>query len=506
MKNLFKRTFLTVFVLVLVGCSSDLDQDNPNKLSEGTFWQTERQLQQGGIAAYDQLQNLDLYSQGVSFRFTALSDEGTNKWPWEFRDFVKFTLADTDQFGRGFWIENYALIGRAYQVLEREPEFNLPALAGEMQFLVSLGYFNLVGLFGENVAYVDGIQDGLDKPSTAENGELYSLMENLLLTAIPNLPITYPELDYGRVTKGAAQTLLAKIYMQQHRYADAAPLLKAVIDSGQYQLLTNFSDNFTETGMVNSEAVFVVNFSENGTAENTDTSFRYMMFAISGERGVYGDLTATNLMLRAFNAEEAATGSKDSRMDPTIIHPTSSLLYYGLSGEAWAATSAKPDSLQTGFMKYSEQDAVGNNVDPISGLATNRANLLDGGTDYIVLRYADVLLMYAEVLNEQGMTADAVAFVDQVRARADRPGLLTAYPSAIASKAAFFDRLKQERILELSGENCRFFDLKRWGMYNSELQDEDNDFETFIDGKNEVEGIPQTELDLNSNLRPNQAN
>ena len=506
MKNIFKFIVLLAPLILLTGCYK-LDQDNPNQLSEDTFWKTESDMELGGIAAYDILQQDGMYGATLHMVFSGLSDEGTNEQPFEFNDFVRFRSPNSDAFGRRIWVGNYGLIGRSYQVLERLPNFDLPILEGEMQFLIALGYFNLVGYFGENIAYVDRIQQGFDRPVTAENGEIYSLIENMLLQAIEKLPLAgdIPTAEYGRVSKGAAQTLLAKTYMQQGKYTEAEPLLKAVIDSDQYILLPDFADNFTETNAVNQEAVFVINFLEGGTIDNTDVKNRFRLFSVAEENGVWGDIQATNLMLNAFNTEEAKTGSKDYRMDHTIIHPNSSLTYYGLSGETWASLGPNPD-LQTGFMKYSEQDAVANNVDPVTGQQSNIANENDGGTDYIVLRYADVLLMYAEVLNNLGQTALAVPFINQVRSRSSRPDLQNAYPDATASQAAFLEQIKHERILELSGENWRLFDLKRWGMYNNANQVNDENFATFTDGKNEVEPIPQSELDINANLRGNQAN
>ena len=506
MKTIYKYIGSLGFMLIISGCY-DLEQVNPNQLTEDTFFLNETQMREAAFATYDQLQSLNVYGQDLHIIFSALSDEGTNEQPFEFNEFARFIFSDTDAIGNPFWVANYAVIGRAYQVLDREAEFDLPGLYGEMRFMVALGYFNLVGYFGENIALVEGIQGGLDRPQTAEDGEIYALMEDLLLLAIPDLPFAseYASEDYGRVTKGAAQTLLAKIYLQQQRFQDAEPLLSAVINSGEYGLLPNFEDIFTDLCLVNQEAVFVVNFLEDGNAGNTDVHRRHQIFAIAEEAGAFGDIQATNLMLNAFNAEEAASGSKDSRMDHTIIHPDSDLTYYELSGETWASFAPNQE-LVTGFMKYSEQDAVGNNVDPVSGNATNFAVLEDGGTDYIVLRYADVLLLYAEVLNELGRTGEAGQFVDQVRTRAGRPGFFDTYPAAAGGGQAFVDQIMTERILELAGENWRFFDLKRRGMYNSANQVNDANFATFTDGQDEVAPIPQTQLDINENLRPNQAN
>ena len=115
-----------------------------------------------------------------------------------------------------------------------------------------------------------------------------------------------------------------------------------------------------------------------------------------------------------------------------------------------------------------------------------------------MIRYADVLLLYAETLNEMGKTSEAYTYVDLVRHRANMEPLSTAQPGL--SKDQFLEQLKHERVVELSGEVTRFFDLKRWGMYNASNAIRDPNFETFVNGRSEIQPIPQSELDLNSNL------
>ena len=109
--------------------------------------------------------------------------------------------------------------------------------------------------------------------------------------------------------------------------------------------------------------------------------------------------------------------------------------------------------------------------------------------------------MYAEALNEMGKTSEAYTYVDLVRQRANMEPLSTAQPGL--SKDQFLEQLKHERVVELSGEVTRFFDLKRWGMYNASNAIRDPNFETFVNGRSEVQPIPQSELDLNSNLIQN---
>ena len=120
MKNIFKFIILLAPITLLMGCY-ELDQDNPNQLSEDTFWKTENHMQLGGIAAYDALQSNDMYRALLQVAYSGLSDEGTNEQPFEFNDYVRFRNANTDSFGKRAWVGNYALIGRAYQVLDRLP-------------------------------------------------------------------------------------------------------------------------------------------------------------------------------------------------------------------------------------------------------------------------------------------------------------------------------------------------------------------------------------------------
>ena len=146
-----------------------------------------------------------------------------------------------------------------------------------------------------------------------------------------------------------------------------------------------------------------------------------------------------------------------------------------------------------GIYKYSEQVAVGGE-DWMDVLA-------HAGTDFIVLRYADILLLYAETLNKNGNTGEAYQYVDMVRERAGLLTLSTYKPGL--STDAFHEQIKHERFVELFGENVRFFDLKRWGMFGPGLAANDDNFDGFVVGKSEFAPIPQRALDLNENLVQN---
>ena len=494
-----KHTLLVGLAVTVVGCY-DLEQPNPNLPTESSFWKTEDQLYQGLVATYDQLQSGIMWAQQVRVFTTLLSDEGTNEAPFEFNALARFTLDDIN-FAIDLWLGHYELIGRAYQVIDRAPEIDgagVPRIEAEAKFFVAYGYYNLISFFGENISYVDEIQAAADRPRAAIDGELWALAEQYLQEAIPELPLAgeISPSEYGRITRGAAQALLGKVHMQQSEYGEAEPYLRDVIESGQYQLNDNFEDNFTELNFVNPEAVFVVNFRHNGVTAETDNRVDFRLFSLAEAKGAFGDVQSTNFIVDEFLQENDVDGNQDPRLNATIFWEGSDRLYYGETHAWWMENTGvfNPD-VNTAYYKYSEQAAVADNDN-----GNNIINDVDGGTDHIVIRYADVLLSYAECLNETG-SGDPYPYVDIVRTRSNMEPLSDANPGL--GQDAFREQLKHERLLELAGEAVRFFDLKRWGDYGPSSADNDPNFETFSIGQDEVFPIPQEELDLNPNLSQN---
>jgi hypothetical protein len=123
------------------------------------------------------------------------------------------------------------------------------------------------------------------------------------------------------------------------------------------------------------------------------------------------------------------------------------------------------------------------------------------GNNYRYIRYADVLLLYAEALNGLGQTVQAYSFVDKVRQRAGLATLTAAMPGL--NQQQFLEQLKHERITELSGEGHRWEDLARWGDLSSAIASRDANFAHFVKGRDEFLPIPQSELDLNPSLKQN---
>jgi hypothetical protein len=278
--------------------------------------------------------------------------------------------------------------------------------------------------------------------------------------------------------------------MQQQNFTDAEPYFLDVYSSNEYSLLDSFAYNFYERNEVNPEALFVVNFLHDGPASETNRNGMHMAFSPDGELGTYGDIQSTPFIYETFLIEKDKDGNPDPRLDETIFHENSTKLFVGQPYSWWEKEFVNPE-INTSFYKYTEQNII----------EEDEANEFDGGTDFIVIRYADVLLSYAETLNENGKTAEAYQYVDMVRERSNMETLSAAHPGL--DKDAFREQIMHERIVELSGESVRFFDQKRWGLYQAFDSIRDQNFATFIDGSSEFQPIPQAELDLNDNLLQN---
>ncbi len=512
MKNQRYLTILLGIVLCISACT-ELDQINPNLPTEESFWQSKNDFYQGLIGAYDYLQSGETYGGKIQQTYNLLSDEGFTGELGEPLNLANFTSDMGNEFLETLWYDLYTLIARSYEVIERGENSDvsgIEGIIGEAKFLVALAYFNLISAYGDGIAYVDGIQGANDRPRKAEPGEMWTFTEDLLTDAIEVLPTTYIQSDFGRITRGAAQALLAKVHMQQNDYAAAESILSQIIGSNEYALNADYESNFTEeltTG--NKEVIFQVNFVHNGPQEETDAAW-YFRINTPGPSsiGIWADQLASEFAVRSYLVEADKQGNYDPRMDVSLFTEYSNATLYGQTWTWWVANTSE---ILTGasFYKFNENDAVLDEINNGSGYVQWK----NGGKDMIVIRYADILLLYAEALNENGKTSEAHQYVNMVRARSNMNDLeITA--GRELSQADFREQIKHERLVELCGEYIRWFDLKRWGEYGPKVAEDFTVpatgaviarhpiFANFRVGKDELFPIPLYELDLNPNLLP----
>lgn len=507
--------YSAILSLVLLASCMELDQFNPNAPTVESFWKSEADLYTGLMGAYAQLQD-DYYGGGdINAVALTMSDMGTvTRKSGELYNVARFIEEPWEFY---WWQNSYKLISRAYQVIERSPAIgdneNIRAMVGEAQFLVALAYYNLVQMYGYHIAYVDRELGAADDPAPrGDSASIAGLMESLLADAISVLPLAseYPLDQYARVTRGAAQSLLGKVYMQTHQYDLASEQFSAVIESGQYKLLDNFADNFINDGVnLNEEAIFLVNFTLNGPQGEEDENGRHRSYGIRemAGLGIFSDIAPTPFIFESFLSERDVDGNFDPRMDITLFNDSTSRLFYGMTYEEWRYFKnldlLYDKNITTSFMKYSEQEGFELSGDSV--VAPEKFKI--GQTDFLVVRYADILLLQAEALNEIHNGPDvpdelgntAYDYVDMVRERSNMFPLSVAKPGLNGSE--FLTQLQHERVVELAEECVRYFDLRRWGLYDNNNTN-DTDFETWT-FEDRWANIPLAEREVNPNLTSN---
>ena len=471
----------------LAGCT-DLNLTDPNEPSTDTFWRTAADAVAGVNAVYDGLQSNGTYGRWLVFATDLRSDIGMIQSPWtDLSNFTKFTFTSYDfEVNREIWQHHYQAIFRANQVIARVPGIAMDAtlrdrIVGEAKFIRALLYYNLVTLYG-NVPLITTPPTPTDRPATVAPAELWAQIEKDLTEARPALPQSYTDADVGRATWGAATALLGKAHLQQGEWSAAAAALEEVIGSGLYDLMPNYADNFTDRFENNQESVFEVQFGDRS-------------FLSAGTRGLnisrmvgpcgpsYCDGRPTRWYVEQFLQDSTLGGQADPRLDLTIYYnkPGGMDVY----GTPFAVRYAG-DTAQLFFKKYGEY---------YLGLADQD---WDAAINFRVIRYADVLLMQAEALNELGRTPEAYPLIDRVRSRVNLPPL-----AAGLSQDEMRQRILRERMFELGLEGQRWADLQRHGLITPALQAHDAEFQFFVAGKSELLPIPQTEIDLNPNARQN---
>ena len=507
MKKIIILSILASFVVT--SCDQELDIVNPNEATVEAFWKNQADAVAGVNAVYSTLHR-GAISRWMPFYYIIRSDEGKSTSPATdiVNNMDQFIVTDYNFWGAyDIWKDIYVGIFRANQVLD-----NVPAIAmdealksrvlGEAKFLRGLFYYNLVSLWG-NVPLMLNASSPNDKPVTSTEADVWAHVEKDLSEAVSVLPLSYGSEDLGRATKGAAQALLAKAYMQQGKYAQALAPLEWLVEgegSGIYDLMPDYRDNFLVTTENNMESVFEWQFELNPSENHDDDTdigrpdnlnYGTSLAQFFGPSGIgWSDGEAQRWVVNEFLVEPTAAGERDPRLAVSFLFdytdeggPDATNIY----GETFTQRYGT-DNKRVWFRKFQNdhwKDFEGYN----------------SPNNWRYIRYSDVLLMYAEALNAEGSTAAAYEHVDRVRERAGLQKLSVTKPGL--NEAQFLEQLKHERLLELSGEGHRWNDLARWGDLGPQLASRDNAFSNFVVGKHERLPIPQQEIDINPSLEQN---
>lgn len=391
------------------------------------------------------------------------------------------------------WLGHYAAItsaNKAIDILSQSTfdEAKKNRLLGEVRFLRGLYYFNLVRYFG-GVPKIDHVltpaeANGDAAQTRASKDDIYNFIVSDLEFAASNLPLKGDVTAVvGRATKGAAQAYLAKVYLYMKNYQKSFDNALAVINSGKYQLVTDYATIFREKpaggavpgGNNNAESIFEVQTGVNAGSNAISPLFSNGQGprAITGWNDLgFGWNTPTADLVASYEAG-------DTRKNGTIIFVNPTV----------AGAGNNPGTILWDGFRIPTKDSVQNDRynykvyhSPIAESAQLNGNKDNKPKNIRLMRYAEVLLIYAEAAANLNNAGEATAKLNMVRARAN-----------LAPSTGTIANIWKERRVELAMEADRFLDLVRQGRAGTVLRAHGK---PFVDGKHEVFPIPQAQIDL----------
>jgi hypothetical protein len=468
-------------ILLLCGCEDFLDKSLQGKLTQDGFPTSKSDALLATNAVYSSTRAWSFNSGGYPILDIMTDDSRKGSNPNDqlsnLLPFDNFTFTTTAENLPGWWATLYEGIKRANVVIEKVQGITMDETlknryVAEARFLRGIFYFDLVRAWGE-VPLVTTAAPPL-KLLKSDTAAIYGLIITDFTFAMENLPLKsdYTSEDMGRATRGAAQAYLAKVSLFRRDFVSAEKFALEVIHSGEYELEPDFADANSEKGENGIESIFEIG------ALNIEGDPGNQYANTQGVRGSPNRGWGFNRpSLDLKNSFEAG----DPRMDKTII-----FLGDTLDGVAILGDGTTPDETKDAGGNVIEIECYNQKV-WVPG--TNTASQF--GHNRRLMRYADVLLMAAEALNENNKPDEAIVYLEEVRARA-RAGNASILPViSETNQVALRDLILEERRHELALEQHRFWDLVRTGKAAEVLGPLG-----FVAGKHDFFPIPQSEIDI----------
>lgn len=489
-----KKLMILFLACFMMACDDSFLSRNPLvTLSPDNFFnnQEECKLLVTGLyktMTYQDYLFLDEYTDDV-FSNAVLGGSGQN--------FIQGNIQTFDDYSKKRWTKNYQAIGNANLAVNGIGASSIAEsvklqLCSEARFFRAYYYFDLIALYGD-VPLI------LTNPSASENltpqrTPVDKVLEQVLTDldfAAQNLPASYTAKDLGRVTKNAALAFKARVLVFFAKYADAAIAAKQCIDLGNHSLFPDLRGLFTEANEYNKEIVFDV-----GYLKDIQPSQRNMN--IITQDIFLPTLSLANEFEMTNGKKIADAGSNFDPLDPAKGRDPrfwATILFPGTEKDGIIDTNGNPFI----FIPANDLSVTGMRLRKSADYSDRTNN--NSGTNFIILRYADVLLMYAESTNEiAGPTSAVYDAINQVRKRAGMPDL-----SENLSKEEMREKIRHERRVELAGEGLRYYDVVRWKIADSIFKKniEGYDKQKLIDPKNPDKWIfePSNVLKANWNAK-----
>jgi hypothetical protein len=484
-----KYLIIPVALAALAGCNDMLTETPRAQVVTETFFKSAADARAAIIAAYQPLNSGNLYGTNMQWATIAGSDEGFVGKDEENINIINLTRDNwdpTNGYVTGPWNGYYSIITRSNLILDKVPAIEMDEtqkaqILAEAKFLRAFSYFNLIRLYGDVPLVTTPEEQQALGPRTPK-ADVWTQVIKDVNEAEPVLPTSWDSGNKGRATKGAADALLADVYVWRssaegsNEWQQASDAAKKVIDSGVYALVPNYIDAFLPGSQNRSEEIFAVQAT--GAAGGTTVSIATWTWPRemgAGSPGGWGTYVPTTPVLDLYPAG-------DYRREVSYFT-------HGPDPKGVDVTFYRPH-----VYKYRP---------------TTRPGPED--VNWPIYRYADVLLLYAEAQNELGHPDLAAGAVNQLRARA-RNGTGSENRSTPAdistglSQAAMRTAILDERRIELAFEGDRWFDQVREGFdyfKNSMLANDTTAVAANLSPAKMLWPIPQSQIDLNPALVQN---
>ncbi len=468
----YKYIILAFTAFMLGGCEGQLDITNPNKPTDDTFWKTEADFKRAITSCYTPLKNWNggyYGTRGLMVRISRADDI-------EFRNDIqpiysmhRFTNDPNNSVAQNIFYQFYNAIYRANSILKeiegkKFPEEFIKMIRGEASFIRGMYYFQLAKEFGDVPLRMEASQD----PSTfqlkkSSQKEIYAQAEKDFIESAQLLPL---ENVKGKPTKGTSYAYLGKLYVYQERWEEAKKVLEPLTKSPYtYKLVEDFTWNFDEAHENNSESIFEILYEpvggsdqwDNGETANSAQSTTIAVEYAAGEVGGWFEAKPTKKMMDIFLQEKAADGGYDYRARTSVAWNYPGCMYY-MKPFQEVFKNNKESLTSYWILKYQNATTREQEVETIPSYINERA-----------MRFADVILLLAECeLNMKNIPA-AISYINQIRTRG---GNLLPY-SGNTDDSSVKKELIHQRAIEFFKEGERFYDLRRWGILEKELKDQD---------------------------------
>jgi hypothetical protein len=499
-----KAKNISIYLIIILfstvtGCKKILNQPILGQYQTGNFFTSDANAILAVNAAYSSLTFTDGSSNAIWVLGDVASDDaikgGSAGDQSDFLLIDEFNINPSNSAVEAVWKRYYEGVFTCNVVTDGLTASNATVSAtvksqaiGQAEFLRAYYYFNLTVAYGAIPLHLKVETPAEAQKPVSTQAQIYAQIEKDCQAAAAVLPVSWSAPgDLGRATKGAALALLAKTYLFEQKWALAASTAQAVDALGVYSLLPVFSDNFRAATKNNAEGVFSVQH-QSGLVPYQGNNMN-VWFAPRSIGG-YGFFYPTQSLVNNF--EKSPGGVDDPRLDYTVAR----------AGHPYFDSAFDPTWTNTGYLSKKH-------CQPLSEIPSNIKG--DGNLNYQAIRFADVLLIEAEALNESGNSAGALIPLNRIRKRARESYLhdstLPGYGTVpagllpditITDQSQLRDIIRVERRSELALEFHRFFDIIRYGQAYATAAESDQPLFNF--NTNKFFPIPESERETNLKL------